>query len=588
MAIETDGPLLAGRYRVLGRLGAGGMATVFLTQDQRLGRQVAVKRLHAGSAEDVAQRFEREAKVGASLNHPNIVAVYDTVTDDDDVLIVMEYVDGSTLREEIMRGPLPPARAIEIVAAVAGALDHAHAHGVVHRDVKPANVLLGANGIVKLADLGIATAAERTSITQSGAVLGTAAYMAPERLDGHSGDPPVDIYALAAVAFEMLSGQKVVTGKTALEVARRVVTQPPADLAAVSPGTPPAAAEALKRGLAKDPRERPASAGELVRSLASAYSATAETARPHERRSDEPPEAPSRGEEIGAAAAGAAIGAAAADAAARPDSSPEPDAPPAAEPVDKSEAVPAAEQTHPPAKAPVAAAQDSPPARPAPEPRPAAGRYSRGFAPVPPAARMAAPAAARPASKPRARRLAPVLAALAALIVIAAIVVAVTSGGGATKRTAASSARGSHSTSGHTGSTAGSSQATSSSNGSPSASGGSTAAAAPAGSPAAAFTSFYTLPTKGDFAGAWALATPNLRQEVGGYDSWRGGEQDLRSISFPELRVTSGGSGSATLQFSSVAQHAGYVDHCSGGAALVRGASSWQVDRLTDISCTRS
>ena len=141
---SQTGTLLAGRYRTIERVGSGGMATVLLAEDERLGRQVAVKRLHAESPEDTAQRFRREAKLGASLNHPNLVAVYDIVTDDEGVLIVMEYVDGETLRDAIERGPLEPARAIEVLRGMAEALDHAHGEGIVHRDVKPANVLLGA------------------------------------------------------------------------------------------------------------------------------------------------------------------------------------------------------------------------------------------------------------------------------------------------------------------------------------------------------------------------------------------------------------------------------------------------------------
>src|SRR3954447_696458 len=280
MPVGTTDDLVAGRYRMLRRLGAGGMAAVFLARDTRLERDVAVKRLHPESPEEVGRRFQREAKVGASLNHPSIVAVYDTVTDDEGVLIVMEYVAGHTLRDEIPRGPMEPDRALGILAAIASALDHAHDAGVVHRDVKPANVLIDdARGAVKLADLGIATAAERTRITKSGNVLGTAAYMAPERLDGLAGGPGVDIYALAAMAFEMLSGRKAIDGSTPLEIARRVATAPPPYICDIVPGAPPAAGEALKRGLAKDPRERPASAGELVRELSDAYAAKAEEDR---------------------------------------------------------------------------------------------------------------------------------------------------------------------------------------------------------------------------------------------------------------------------------------------------------------------
>jgi len=276
MALETTGALLADRYRVIRRLGAGGMAAVFLAEDQRLGRRVAVKRLHAGSPEDVGRRFEREARVGASLNHPNIVSVFDTVVDDEGVLIVMEYVDGETLRDEIARGPLSAERTLEVLRPIADALDHAHAHGVVHRDVGPSNVLIRRDGAVKLADLGIATAAEGTRITRSGTVLGTVAYMAPERLDGAPGGPSADVYALAAVAFEALTGEKAFGGRSAAEIARRAVLEPPPDL----PGAPAAAAAALKAGMAKDPDGRPPTAGALVDALAHAYAPPQPVARP--------------------------------------------------------------------------------------------------------------------------------------------------------------------------------------------------------------------------------------------------------------------------------------------------------------------
>src|SRR3954464_5209172 len=150
------------------------MATVLLAEDERLGRQVAIKRLHAESPEDTARRFRREARLGASLNHPNLVSVYDIVTDDEGVLIVMEYVDGETLRDAMQRGPIEPGRAVAVLRGVAEALEHAHGEGIVHRDAKPANVLLGRDGRVKLADLGIATAVESTRITKSGTVMGTA------------------------------------------------------------------------------------------------------------------------------------------------------------------------------------------------------------------------------------------------------------------------------------------------------------------------------------------------------------------------------------------------------------------------------
>src|SRR2546423_8011812 len=259
--------LIAGRYRAIERVGRGGMATVLLAEDERLGRHVAIKRLHAESPEDTARRFRREAKLGASLNHPNLISVYDIVTDDEGVLIVMEYVDGETLRDAIDRGPLPTARAIEVLRGVAAALDHAHGEGIVHRDVKPANVLLGRNGQVKLADLGIATAVEDTRITKSGTVMGTASYMAPEQLEGERSGPEADIYSLAVVAWEALSGRRAYEGRTPLEIARRKAEESPPSLADAWRDAPPAAVAALQRAMGADPASRPRSATALVDEL---------------------------------------------------------------------------------------------------------------------------------------------------------------------------------------------------------------------------------------------------------------------------------------------------------------------------------
>src|SRR5215212_11984807 len=230
MPVRTTRALLAGRYRVIDRVGSGGMATVLLAEDERLGRQVAVKRLHAESPEDTARRFRREARLGASLNHPNLVAVYDIVTDDEDVLIVMEYVDGETLRDALERAPLPPKRAVEVLRGIAAAIDHAHSEGIIHRDVKPANILLGSDGRVKLADLGIATAVEGSRITMAGTVLGTASYMAPEQLEGVAPGPAADVYSLAVVAWESLCGCRAYDGKTPLEIAHRKAIEPPPSL----------------------------------------------------------------------------------------------------------------------------------------------------------------------------------------------------------------------------------------------------------------------------------------------------------------------------------------------------------------------
>jgi len=267
MAHGSQPRLLAGRYRRLSTIGVGGMARVYLAEDERLGRQVAVKQLHAAGPEDAALRFEREAKLGASLNHPNLVSIFDIAADEESVLIIMEYVDGETLQGALRRGGLSPERIAEIVCDVAAGLDHAHAHGVVHRDVKPANILVRRDGVAKLADLGIATAAERTSITRSDIVLGTASYMAPEQLAGERAGPPADIYALAAVTYEALSGHKARAGKSPVEVAHEIVSGEPPDLRTAWPDAPRASAATLARGMAREPDRRPRSAGALAADL---------------------------------------------------------------------------------------------------------------------------------------------------------------------------------------------------------------------------------------------------------------------------------------------------------------------------------
>ena len=256
------------------------MASVLLCEDERLSRQVAVKRLHADSPSDTERRFAREAKLGASLNHPNLVSVFDTATDDEGVLIVMEYVEGEPLSRELRRGPLTPDRVARMATELGAALDHAHAHGVVHRDVKPGNVLLRVDGVTKLVDLGIATAADDTRITRSGTVLGTAAYMAPEQLEGKEAGPPADVYALAAVCYEALCGQRPRSGRTPLELAHAVATEPPPDLRKDWASAPPEAAEVLRRALARKQEDRPRSAGALASELRGAL--------------EEPPTAPTR------------------------------------------------------------------------------------------------------------------------------------------------------------------------------------------------------------------------------------------------------------------------------------------------------
>jgi serine/threonine-protein kinase len=341
MAVGALDSVLGGRYRVKRVLGSGGMATVFLCTDERLGRSVAVKRLHAHSPEETAQRFVREAKLGASLNHPNLVSVYDTVTDDEGVLIVMELVEGENLATALRRGPLPTGDALAVIRDVAGGLDHAHGHGVVHRDIKPANVLLREDGVTKLVDLGIATAADQTKITRSGIVLGTAAYMAPEQLDGSPTGPATDIYALSVVAYEALSGKRARSGRTPIEIAHQVATEGPPDLKEVWSEAPPEAAAVLCRGMAQDPEQRPASAGELAEELENALKDVDDT-RPTRRAT--------RTGLAGGAAAGAAAAAAGAGAA---EAAEPPAEAAAAAPVEESQPTPTPRrETDPPRREP--------------------------------------------------------------------------------------------------------------------------------------------------------------------------------------------------------------------------------------------
>jgi serine/threonine protein kinase len=269
--MPEPGTLVAGRYRILRKLGSGGMATVYAAEDETLQRNVALKVLHVPSDES-GTRLKREAKLGAGLRHPHLVTVFDVLIEGPNVVLVMELVEGPSLADVLQQRRLPPAEAIEILRPVADALDHAHASGIVHRDVKPANILVARTG-AELADLGIAHALESTRITAHGSVVGTPAYMAPEML---AGDPPAaaaDVYALGAVAYEMLAGRPARRGRNQLEIIDALRTPVP-DLREAWPEAPPAAVEALRRALADDPAERPATATALVEELATALTPT--------------------------------------------------------------------------------------------------------------------------------------------------------------------------------------------------------------------------------------------------------------------------------------------------------------------------
>ena len=269
-----QGRLFAGRYRRIGRLGTGGMASVYLAKDEHLGREVAVKRLHSAAPDDLLRRFQREAQLGAALNHPNIVAIFDSVSDEDSVYIVMEYVKGESLDARIARGQIEPELALGILEQTAAALDYAHERDIVHRDIKPSNLLVREDGVVKVADLGIATATDMSQITASGSVMGTLPYIAPERLRGRPDGPACDIYSLAAVAFEMLAGRKAIQPTTPDEAVRLATDQSAPDLRDAWPAAPAQAAEIICSAMAAEPADRPRSATGLVEELEEALGQT--------------------------------------------------------------------------------------------------------------------------------------------------------------------------------------------------------------------------------------------------------------------------------------------------------------------------
>ncbi len=258
MATEEQ---IAGRYRLEGKLGTGGMSTVRLAFDRRLERQVAIKLLaeHLADDDNFVSRFRREALAAARLVHPNIVQVFDFGLDEGSGqhFIVMEYVTGSScaqiLREQRVLGV---DQVVDVVGQACRGLDHAHRNGVVHRDVKPGNLLLSDDGVVKLADFGIAKATAQSSITQVGSVLGTAAYLAPEQARGEDAGPAADQYALGVVTYQMLAGRLPYEAASLTELAFKQQREAPVELHEINPEVPPTLSHAIARSMALDPEAR--------------------------------------------------------------------------------------------------------------------------------------------------------------------------------------------------------------------------------------------------------------------------------------------------------------------------------------------
>ncbi len=268
----TDARLLGGRYELGGPLGYGGMAEVHRGRDLRLGRDVAVKVLRTDLARDPGfqARFRREAQNAAALNHPSIVAVYDTgedrLADGTLPFIVMEYVEGRTLKEVLVaEGPLMPRRALEITADICAALDFSHRNGIIHRDMKPGNVMMTGNGTVKVMDFGIARAlsSATAAMTQTSAVIGTAQYLSPEQARGESVDARSDVYSTGCLLYELLCGHPPFTGDNPVSVAYQHVREDPIPPGEINPDVTPDIDAIVLKAMAKNPVNRYQSAGEM-------------------------------------------------------------------------------------------------------------------------------------------------------------------------------------------------------------------------------------------------------------------------------------------------------------------------------------
>ncbi len=270
------GELIGGRYELGRQLGAGGMARVYLGHDRLLDRQVAVKVLAEPYASDpqFVERFRREASAAAGLNHPNIVAVYDRGEADGSYYIVMEYLSGPDLKQVIRRrSPLGPLMSIDYTQQILAALGAAHRRDVVHRDVKPQNVLVAEDGHLKVTDFGIARAGAQTDMTEAGSVIGTAQYLSPEQARGDEVTAASDCYSVGIVLYEMLTGKVPFDGDRAVAVAMKQISDEPLPVRQLEPAVPPELEAVVMRALAKRPSERYRTADEFSRALSGARSA---------------------------------------------------------------------------------------------------------------------------------------------------------------------------------------------------------------------------------------------------------------------------------------------------------------------------
>src|SRR5947209_9727154 len=253
MADSTTGALIDGRYKVVSRLGAGGMADVFLAEDQQLGRRVALKLLHRRFSEDpgFVERFRREAQAAAGLQHPNVVSVYDRGAYEGIYYIAMEYLPGRSLKQVIRQeAPIDPVRAIDITIQILKAARFAHRRGVIHRDLKPHNVIVDDSDHAKVTDFGIARAGA-SDMTETGSIMGTAQYLSPEQAQGHAVSAASDLYSIGVVLYEMLTGQVPFDAEAAVTIALKHVAEAPTDPAHINPSIPPELAQVVMWALNK-------------------------------------------------------------------------------------------------------------------------------------------------------------------------------------------------------------------------------------------------------------------------------------------------------------------------------------------------
>jgi beta-lactam-binding protein with PASTA domain/predicted Ser/Thr protein kinase len=267
--------LIDGRYKVLNRLGSGGMADVYCAEDQQLGRRVAVKLLYRRFAEDdeFVERFKREAQSAAGLQHPNIVGVYDRGEWDGTYYIAMEFLSGKTLKQLVREhGPMPPDLATDIVIQILRAAKFAHKRGVVHRDIKPHNVILDEEGRAKVTDFGIARAGA-SDMTETGSIMGTAQYLSPEQAQGEPVSPRSDLYSIGVLLYELLTGRVPFDAESPVTIALKQVTEAPVPPSELNPGVPPALEAVVLRAMEKDPAHRFADADEFIAALEEARAA---------------------------------------------------------------------------------------------------------------------------------------------------------------------------------------------------------------------------------------------------------------------------------------------------------------------------